>query len=114
MQRQLSSQSAPFLLLKPSSEPTEEPGSSESEPSSSLSSEQEGSSSQVSEIPDIDSTNQDYEQPYPEVDFSNLSPTTLTKEEVDRNIEEMLPKLLALDEQTIEQQGFTAHLRRGI
>lgn len=93
-----------FLLLKPSSEPTEEPGSSESEPSSSLSSEQEGSSSQVSEIPDIDSTNQDYEQPYPEVDFSNLSPTTLTKEEVDRNIEEMLPKLLALDEQTIEQQ----------
>lgn len=72
-----------------SSQPFEEPGSSSPSPSA---------------IPDMNANDQDYEQPYAEVDLESLSLSTLTEEEVRQNVEAFLPKLLELDADAIFRQ----------
>lgn len=55
------------------------------------------------DIPDMDATQAQYEKPFEALDFSGLSPGTLTKEEVTASVEELLTGLLRLDAQAVER-----------
>lgn len=54
-------------------------------------------------VPDMDSTQSRYETPYPPLNIQDLSPTTLTPEEISESIDELLAGLLKLDKAAIDR-----------
>ena len=96
-----------FVLFRPAEENPEtfDPEAQQSSQSAQLSDDSEDERpTNPAGIPDLNSSDRNYEKPYPAVDFENLSLSTLTKEDIESEIQEFLPKLLELDPDVIKKQ----------
>lgn len=91
-----------FAIFGSKSPETTQPGPG-SPVSSQDGSDSEKQSESVSGIPDLSPNDDSYEYPFEEVDIDSLSKPTLTEAEVEEEIEDFLPKLLALDQEAVDQ-----------
>lgn len=95
-----------FVLFRPIEEDpgTYDPEAQQSSQSAQSDDPEDDQPTNPTGIPNMNSSDRNYDRPYAPVDFKNQSLTTLSKEEIDKEIQEFLPKLLKLDPDAIEKQ----------